>query len=232
MCSVCLDREVGMINLICGHVSICEKCVEIMENTCPVCREEGPFIKIFYPSWSEYKPLLLSFNLSSNDFLNSHSYFGQKEFLIAGDWQMRSYQHWSIDMKYKKGIDFLSLINIYQWMTNQDVNSWSLLDKWVVESPLLSRHSYVRLALVIYLLKSKFKSGEESQIPPTNVRYIQFIIITKFSPITNNYTLWIHLALILMMQAAWSWRRSTKKLLIRGCKKINTILSEWLICSQ
>jgi len=55
-CSLCLDAEADAL-FLCGHVACCMSCAEMLPATmqgdelvarCPICREQGPFRKIFF----------------------------------------------------------------------------------------------------------------------------------------------------------------------------------------
>jgi hypothetical protein len=46
LCSICLTRPRNYANIKCGHLCSCDHCVSHLENKCPICRQNGQFIKI------------------------------------------------------------------------------------------------------------------------------------------------------------------------------------------
>lgn len=44
-CCVCLEQPSNFANNVCGHLCLCSNCVSQIEK-CPICRQEGLFIKI------------------------------------------------------------------------------------------------------------------------------------------------------------------------------------------
>jgi len=45
-CSVCLTETSNYINTTCGHLCVCEACSYQLDNKCPICRQDGTFIKM------------------------------------------------------------------------------------------------------------------------------------------------------------------------------------------
>lgn len=45
-CCVCLTEPANYANAICGHLCMCQECSDQINNQCPICRVQGPFIKI------------------------------------------------------------------------------------------------------------------------------------------------------------------------------------------
>ena len=49
LCCVCLVEPRNYANIECGHICVCSNCVYKLDNKCPVCRQEGRYIKIISP---------------------------------------------------------------------------------------------------------------------------------------------------------------------------------------
>lgn len=47
LCKICLDKPAEYLNVKCFHMSCCGNCVGSMKNTCPICRANGEFKKVF-----------------------------------------------------------------------------------------------------------------------------------------------------------------------------------------
>ena len=45
-CCVCLTETSNHANSKCGHLCVCEICSYHLDDKCPICRADGPFIKI------------------------------------------------------------------------------------------------------------------------------------------------------------------------------------------
>ena len=45
-CCVCLTEIPDRANVNCGHLCVCEVCSYHLNDKCPICRTEGPFMKI------------------------------------------------------------------------------------------------------------------------------------------------------------------------------------------
>ena len=45
-CCVCLTETSNHANSKCGHLCVCETCSYHLDDKCPICRADGPFIKI------------------------------------------------------------------------------------------------------------------------------------------------------------------------------------------
>lgn len=46
-CIICYEKPRSMVFVQCGHMCACEKCAPTLK-CCPVCRKDGPAIKIFH----------------------------------------------------------------------------------------------------------------------------------------------------------------------------------------
>ena len=46
-CVICLENETNILFCNCGHLCVCEKCIEIKRLTkCPVCKTENTILRI------------------------------------------------------------------------------------------------------------------------------------------------------------------------------------------
>ena len=46
ICSICMSAPKSCVYTTCGHLCACYTCCERMGNTCPICRQEGSFIRV------------------------------------------------------------------------------------------------------------------------------------------------------------------------------------------
>ena len=47
LCTICLERIPNVLFCNCGHICVCEKCIEIKRLTkCPVCKTENTILRI------------------------------------------------------------------------------------------------------------------------------------------------------------------------------------------
>ena len=46
ICSICMSAPKSCVYTTCGHLCACYTCCERMGNQCPICRQEGSFIRI------------------------------------------------------------------------------------------------------------------------------------------------------------------------------------------
>lgn len=46
-CCVCMIQPKNHANTTCGHMSVCEYCSNRLDNKCPICKQDGIFIRIY-----------------------------------------------------------------------------------------------------------------------------------------------------------------------------------------
>ena len=46
-CIVCMDNERNHICTPCGHLCLCQDCIDVINNKCPICRKECTVIQVF-----------------------------------------------------------------------------------------------------------------------------------------------------------------------------------------
>ena len=46
ICCICQEQPRTFVNISCGHMCACINCVDRLNNTCPICRTEGTFIRV------------------------------------------------------------------------------------------------------------------------------------------------------------------------------------------
>lgn len=46
-CCICYAGSNNYINIKCGHKTICDTCCDKINNTCPICKQVGEYIKVF-----------------------------------------------------------------------------------------------------------------------------------------------------------------------------------------
>ena len=46
LCAVCMIQPRNYANVSCGHLCACANCITQLGDTCPICREQGDFIRI------------------------------------------------------------------------------------------------------------------------------------------------------------------------------------------
>ncbi len=46
ICCICNEHPRTFVNIVCGHMCSCENCTNRLNNTCPICRTEGTFIRV------------------------------------------------------------------------------------------------------------------------------------------------------------------------------------------
>ena len=47
LCILCDDNPREYTNIKCGHLCVCKNCSIRCENKCPICKNEGPFSRIY-----------------------------------------------------------------------------------------------------------------------------------------------------------------------------------------
>tara|TARA_Y100000389_G_C17417548_1_gene494666 strand:- start:471 stop:1232 length:762 start_codon:yes stop_codon:yes gene_type:complete len=45
-CTICQDAQRTHVNIVCGHMCACANCANRLNNMCPICRQEGAFIRV------------------------------------------------------------------------------------------------------------------------------------------------------------------------------------------
>ena len=48
LCSICMTNNRDCVYLTCGHYCACIECCEKMDLRCPICRQDGPFMKVIH----------------------------------------------------------------------------------------------------------------------------------------------------------------------------------------
>ena len=47
ICCVCYERPKEYINTQCGHKSVCFICCQKINDKCPLCKQDGNYIKVY-----------------------------------------------------------------------------------------------------------------------------------------------------------------------------------------